>query len=185
MDPADVTELLARLEAGDEAADAQLFQVAYDELRAAARRAMQGERAGHTLQTTALVHEAWMRLGGAARTSGSRAHFLALAARAMRRVLVDHARARGAAKRGGDAQREALDEAVAVFEQDGTALLDLDDALQRLQERDARMAEIVELRFFGGLTLEEVGRRTGLGKSRVHELWGLARAWLHRELSRM
>ncbi len=179
------TRLLNRLSAGDEAAADELLPLVYDELRASAGRLMGRERGDHTLQSTALIHEAWLRLvrGPAVEWQG-RAHFLRVAARAMRNVLVDHARERAAQKRGGGHDRQPLDEALATFERDGTRVLALHEALERLAQREHELAQIVELRFFGGLTLRETGEVLGRSVDQVHDGWNFARSWLSRELSR-
>lgn len=179
------TLLLHRMGAGESGAASELLPLLYDELRGAAARAMRGERADHTLQTTALVNEAWLRVcGGNGASFESRQHFLRVAARAMRNVLVDHARARKSAKRGGDASREPLDDAVGAFEEGRFELLALDEALELLAAENERMSRIVELRYFGGLTLKEAGEVMDLSLDQVHYSWELARAWLYRELTR-
>ena len=182
MDASAVTMLLARVERGDERAADELYQVAYRDLRARAGR-MLGAGAGGTLQATALVHEAWLRLRGAAGDSvKSRAHFLGVAAKAMRSVLLDHVRGRNADKRGGGAEREALDEAVLAYEERAIDIVALNDALEQLAALDERMARIVELRFFGGLSNEEVGSVLGVSVATVERRWSAARAWLRGHL---
>ena len=185
MEPRDVTALLQRMAGGDERAAQELLPLVYEELHGIARRAMRDERGSHTLQPTALVHEAWLRLaeGGGVDFDG-RGHFLGLAATAMRRVLVDHARSKKAQKRGGGAERLALEDAVELWERETLDLEALDLALTRLAEHDPELERIVELRFFGGLTLEETGRVLGLSVRQVHRAWTMARAWLRRELKR-
>ena len=179
------TLLLARMRQGDRSAEPAFFEMVYGELRALAQRAMRGERADHTLQPTALVHEAWARLcGGQLGEAGSHASFLGVAARAMRNVLVDHARARRADKRGGRRDRVLLDEALAVYERPDLDLLSLDEALGALEARDPELARLVELRFFTGLGNAETGRMLGLSERQVERAWATARACLHRELSR-
>jgi len=182
--PAQVSAILARMADGDPAAAGELLPLVYAELRSLADRAMRDERASHTLQPTALVHEAWLRLARDERAYDDRRHFLRVAARAMRNLLVDHARARRSAKRGGGAERLPLDEAAAHWERDELDLVALDEALGRLAAHDDELARIVELRFFGGLTLEETGDVLGLTVRQVHRAWTTARAWLHRELER-
>jgi len=169
------------------------FEKVYDELRAIAHARMRGERAGHTLQSTELVHEAYMRLGGGeGRAWQSRAQFFAAAAEAMRRILIEHARAKGRIKRGGDAAgrpaaRISLDlEEVAALadDQDPGSILALDRAIDRLAERDERAARIVLLRFYAGLSVEEAAETLGITKRTVLRDWAFARAWLYGELSR-
>lgn len=181
--------LLQRLRRGDAAVGEQLAELVYRELHALARRVMTDERGAHVLQPTALVHEAWMRLLGAAGESEhefeDRAHFLRLAARAMRRVLVDHARARDADKRGGGRAGAELElGALAVWESDRTDVLALDEVLAQLESRDPDAARIVELRFFAGLTTEETARAIGWSVRQVEGSWVFARGWLRRELER-
>jgi len=181
-DPGRTTRLLRRLTDGDAQAGDELFGLVYGELHRIAEKLMAGERPDHTLQATALIHEAWLRLAGGTQVPvKDRAHFLRLAARAMRHVLVDHARGRGREKRGGGRVPLPLDEAVAHFEQSQTDLLALDEALTRLGEHDEQLLRIVELRCFAGLTLEETGEVLGLTVRRVHAGWTFARGWL-REL---
>jgi RNA polymerase sigma factor (TIGR02999 family) len=145
---------------------------------------MERERADHTLQPTALVHEVWLRLiGGVENVQWqSRAHFLCTAAKAMRRVLVDHARRRNASKRGELRERVALDETLASYEARAIDILALDEALEGLARKDGELARLVELRFFAGLTAEETGRVLGLSVRQVEGAWVAARGWLHREL---
>ena len=178
------TRLLRRMADGDEEAAEALFGVVYRQLHDIARALMAKERKGHTLQTTALMHEAWVRLAGADASYESRGHFLRIAARAMRRVLVDHARKRNTKKRGGQRAEPLLDDALAYWETNHTDLLALDEALVRLAENDEDLLHVVELRFFSGLTLEETGAVLGMSVRRVHARWTLARGWLRRELER-
>jgi len=177
-------QLLDRINGGDAAAAEELLPIVYEELHAIAHRLMAGERRAHTLQTTALVHEAWLRLNGADARYENRRHFLRVAARAMRRVLVDHARRKRAAKRGGEDAPLPLDAALALYEENPVDLLALDEALEGLGRRDETLARIVELRFFAGLTLEEAGGVLGLTVRQVHRGWTFARGWLRRELER-
>ena len=177
----DVTRLLVRAGEGDEAARAELAECLYDQLRALARAQMR-HRGGHTLQPTALVHEAWFRLIGKEQQFESRGHFLAIAARAMRGILVDHARARGTAKRGGEAERQALDASVAAFEERGADLVALNDSLERLAAVDELAARIVELRFFGGASHTEIADATGEPLRTVERKWQMARGWLKHKL---
>lgn len=162
-----------------------LFQVVYGELRAAAARLLSLEQPGHTLQPTALVHEAWLKLEHADGRWQDRAHFVALAARAMRQVLVDHARRRGAAKRGAGHAFVTLEDSVeGRNDLDPAELLALDAALDRLGELEPRLRQVVELRYFGGLGDEEIGAALGVTSRTAQRDWVRARAWLHRELYR-
>ncbi len=177
-------EILARLQDGDDSAAEQLLPVVYQELRALAGFLFKEQQSHHTLQPTAIVHEAYLRLiASADSTWTSRAHFLAVASKAMRQILIDHARRRNAAKRGGQGwHRITFDRALDVVESDTIDATDLDDALNRLAERSERQARIVELRVFGGLTVDEVVEVTGLGRTTVNGDWTIAKAWLKREL---
>jgi RNA polymerase sigma-70 factor, ECF subfamily len=181
-----VTRLLERASAGDSAARATLFDVLYRELRRLAEAAMRAERANHTLQPTALVHEAFLRLVGEQGQFVSRAHFLGAASAVMRRVLVDHARGRNAQKRGSGATLVTVDD-LDDLPQPAAAAVDLvvlDDALSRLTALDARQGQIVELRFFGGLSVEETAAVVGVSERTVKREWQLSRAWLRREIFR-
>ena len=186
-DPGEVTRLLERASAGDAGARATLFDVLYRELRRVAEAAMRDERADHTLQPTALVHEAFLRLAGDQGRFESRAHFLGVAAGAMRRVLVDHARGRNAQKRGSGATLVTVDDLDDLPQPsvDDVDLVVLDDALSRLTALDARQGQIVELRFFGGLSVEETAAVVGVSERTVKREWQLSRAWLRREIARM
>ena len=178
----DVTALLLAWRAGDEAALARLTPLVHDELRRIARRCLRGERANHSLPATALVHEAYVRLVDAREVNWqNRSHFLAMAARLMRRVLVDVARARGRQKRGGGALQVTLTDGLRSTEQpfDVTAL---DSALDALAAIDPRRSQVVELRFFGGLSVAETAAVLSLSPETVMRDWKLARAWLRREL---
>ena len=179
----EIRRLLERMARGDAEAAERLFPVVYRELHRIAHRLMVGERAGHTLQTTALVHEAWLRLKptGDAGTN-TRLHFLGLATRAMRRVLIDHARRKGAHKRDGGVRHSLLDDVLEQWGGDSDELLALDEALERLGARDPALRRVVELRFYGGLTLEEVGAVLGMTVRQVHRRWTLARGWLRLQL---
>jgi RNA polymerase sigma factor (TIGR02999 family) len=181
--PTPATVILQRLGQGDAGAEAELLALVYAELRGMADAELRGERVDHTLQATALVHEAWLRLvDGSATDWTGRAHFYGAAARAMRQVLVDHARARGAAKRGGGRARTPLDESLALYESRALDVLALDEALQRLAAADARAARIVELRFFGGLEIAEIAAALDVSVPTVERSWRMARAWLRAEL---
>lgn len=180
--PADVTRLLHRWEEGDESAVEELMPLVYDELRALAARRLRGEREGHTLQATALVNEAYLRLVGSQVPLQGRAHFFALAARMMRRILVDHARARDAAKRGGGAARLSLTEArlfePASDEGDPVGVLAIHEALEALESHDERKARVVELSVFAGLTQREVAEALSVSPATVERDLRFARAWL-------
>jgi RNA polymerase sigma factor (TIGR02999 family) len=182
--PRDVTQLLMAWNAGDESALEKLVPLVYGELRRLARRQMQGERPDHTLQATALINEAYLQLVDIRNVHWqNRAHFFALCARLMRRILVDFARSRHYAKRGGGAQPLSLDESVAVSAEHSPDLVAVDDALQVLAKMDGRKAQVVELRFFGGLTLEETADVLKVSPETVRRDWRLAKVWLLRELS--
>ena len=179
-----VTELLRAWGAGDARASAELVPLVYAELRRQARRVLRREGEGHTLQATALVHEAWLRLDDQqdARWE-SRTQFLAVAAQMMRRVLVDHARTRRALKRGGGETHLTLGHAdLAVGQSDDVDVLALDDALARLAIMDSRKARLVELRYFAGLTIPEAAAALGVSLATVGREWAVARMWLRREL---
>ena len=180
----EIDNALRELGRDDGSAAARLLPLVYDELRALATRLMARERASHTLQPTALVHEAYARV--ASRTGPDWAgadHFLAVAAEAMRRVLVDHARRRNTLKRGGDRCQVTLDEELAPGQRRELDLLDLDEALEALAAEDDRMARVVTLRFFGGMTCESVARVLGVSRKTVVHDWTFARAWLSRRLT--
>ncbi|MEM9554967.1 MAG: sigma-70 family RNA polymerase sigma factor [Acidobacteriota bacterium] len=178
-----ITELLQRWRYGEDSALDDLMPLVYEELRRLARSRLRAERSDHTLQPTALVHEAYVRLLNAERPSWrSRAHFFAVAALVMRRVLIDHARTRGRQRRGSGAVHVDLDPArVAGFEAPTVDLLALDQVLKRLDARDPRKAQVVQMRFFGGLTLDEVAEVLDISQVTVVRDWRLARAWLLRE----
>ena len=181
--PDDVTLLLRRARRG-ESVTGELMPLIYDELHRLARRHMRSERAGHTLQPTALVHEAYLRLVGSDNGPWQdRAHFFAVAANVVRRILVQHARARRSQKRGGDRQRVSLDEVQpAGAEITNDRVLAVDEALERLAELDPAKARLVELRFFAGLTNAEIADATGVSERTVARGWDFARAWLSRAL---
>jgi RNA polymerase sigma factor (TIGR02999 family) len=183
LDPTGVSGLLLQWRGGDQRALERLLPLIYDELHALARRYMQGEPAGHTLQTTALIHEAYLRLCGADVAWEGRVHFLAVAAQTMRRVLVDHARARSRSKRGSGAAAVTLDEAILVSPERPDELLALDEALGRLATLDERKARAVELHYFGGLTYDETAQALAVSPATVDRELRLAKAWLYRELS--
>jgi RNA polymerase sigma factor (TIGR02999 family) len=178
------TALLQAWSNGDQAAFAVLVPIVHDELRRLARRHIRRERPGHTLQATALVNEAYLRLIDLNRIEWqNRAHFFAMAARIMRRILVDSARARRNLKRGGGAPTVSLDEAVRVLANPGHDLVALDDALQTLAAMDPRKAQVVEMRFFGGLTIEETATALHVSAETVMRDWRMAKTWLLAELS--
>ncbi len=182
----EVTRLLRAAEGGDRSAAEEVLRRVYDELRSIAGKRLSAERPDHTLQATALVHEVWLRLAGDAPGIGfeSRAHFFRAAAAAMRRILIEHARKRGREKRGGGARRVPLSAIDLACQQDSASILSVDEAIRRLEEQDERMAEIVKLRFFAGLSEEETAETLSLSDRTVRREWVLARAWLQRELGR-
>jgi RNA polymerase sigma-70 factor (ECF subfamily) len=184
--PDEATTLLARLSAGDPAAAGELLEILYAELRRLASAALARERPGHTLQTTALVHDAFMKLISQKKSDWqNRAHFIAVASTALRQILVDHARRRIAEKRGGEGRiRVALHEGIEAAEGPHDDLLDVNDALQRLAAEDARTARVFELRTFGGLEMEEIAHVLGVSKRTVEGDWSYARAWIRRELTK-
>jgi len=182
--PHQVTRLLVDWRNGDQGALEQLIPLVHEELRRVARRHMAHERAGHTLQATALVNEAYVRLIDVRQVNWQdRAHFFAMSSRLMRRILVDFARSKGYQKRGGGAQKVSLDEALIVSQEPGADLVVLDDALSALAVFDARKAQVVEMRFFGGLSVEETAEALKVSVDTVMRDWKLAKAWLLRELS--
>lgn len=190
VDPAErVTQLLEAAARGESRAAEELLPLVYEELHRLARRRLADEPPGGTLQATALVHEAWLRLVGSAEAAADerwngRGHFFGAAARAMRRILVERARRRGGLRHGGALARVELTESVAVGAEESLDLLALDAALTRLEALDARRAEVVALRFFAGLTVEETARALDVSPGTVKNDWAFARAWLHRELER-
>jgi len=180
-----VTYLLAELRTGKKEAESRLIEVVYPELRRIATRYMRGERPGHSLQATALVNEAYLRLlGEGDRNFQNRSHFFAVAATQMRLILVDHARRKRTQKRQGERVRVELTDILAISEDKLDEVLEIDTALERLRDWDPRQCKIVELRFFAGLTEEEVAEVLGLSPRTVKRDWKVAKAWLHGELSR-
>ncbi len=176
----DITALLTRLADGDETVLSRLTPVVYDELRRLAAHYMRRERSDHTLQTTALVHEAYLRLIEQRQANWrNRAHFFGVAAQLMRRILVDHARNRVREKRGGEQQRVSLEDAILVSPDTLEQVLVVDEALDRLEKMDSRQSRIVELKFFAGLSTEETAESLGTSPRTVEREWALARAWLH------
>lgn len=177
------TKLIQRMSHGEAGAADALYDLLHDELKRLAVGKFRREREpGHTLQPTALVHEAWLRLVGAGKNFDGREHFLAVAARAMRSVLVDYARKRQAEKRGGDASRVPLDYLLPVYEERGADLVELDGSLRRLAKENERRARVVELRFFGGLTIQETADNLNISTATVQREWQLARLWLLNDL---
>lgn len=182
--PKEITQLLVAWSDGDEAALEQLSPLVYEELHRLAHRYMRGERPGHTLQTTALVNEAYLRLIDWKNVRWqNRAHFFGVSAQLMRRILVDFARARDYQKRGGALRAVTLNDEVGVTNEKAIDLVALDEALSSLAKLDPRQSKVVELRFFGGLTNEEAAEVLKVSVGTVRRDWSLARAWLHRELS--
>ncbi len=182
--PPNVTQLLIGWGKGDKEALDELLPIVYDELRQQAARYLRRERAGHTLQTTALIHEAYLRLVDQKNVKWqNRAHFFGIAAQLMRRILVDHARTKKRAKRGGSDVRVSLTEATVIAKTQDLDVLAIDEALNRLAEIDEQQGKIVELRFFSGMTVEETAEVLGISTATVKRDWSMARAWLHREIS--
>jgi RNA polymerase sigma-70 factor (ECF subfamily) len=183
-DPGEITQLLEAASAGDPHALDRVIPLVYEELQTIARGQLAGERADHTLDTGGLVHEAYLKLVGLERMEwGGRPHFLAVAAGAMRRILIDHARSRQAAKRGGGMVAISLGGVATPVHDPVAELLELDEALRRLQNVDDRQARVVELRFFAGMTIEEVAEVLAVSPMTVKRDWTAARAWLNRELA--
>lgn len=179
----EITSLLVRLSEGDRSAVSELAPVVYNELRHLAAHYMRRERPDHTLQATALVHEAYMRLVEQRQANWqNRAHFFGVAAQLMRRILVDHARSRAREKRRGEQQKISLDEVVVMSPDKLEEVLVIDQVLGRLEKRDARQSQIVELKFFGGLSTEETAEALGTSPRTVEREWALARAWLYMQL---
>ena len=182
--PASVTQLIEAAGRGDQGALARVMPLIYDELHAVASRAMRRERPGQTMQTTALVNEAYLRLtGDRSLQFQNRAHFMAIAARSMREILVERARARHAAKRGGGIVPGTVDENLVPSPDRATDVVALDEALTRLALLDERQARVVELRFFAGMNIDETAEAMGISPGTVKRDWAIARAWLYRELA--
>ncbi|MEO0424510.1 MAG: sigma-70 family RNA polymerase sigma factor [Pseudomonadota bacterium] len=181
--PTEVTRLLQQWRVGDDAALGRLTPLVYEELRRVAQHFMRSENAAHTLQPTALINEAYLRMVGADVDWQDRVHFFSMAARIMRRILVDHARAKGSAKRGGDQLQVSIDDrTLAAGDRDQT-LIALDDSLEDLAHFDARKANIIELFFFGGLGYEEIGEVLEISRATVYRELSLAKAWLYNDLA--
>jgi RNA polymerase sigma factor (TIGR02999 family) len=184
LEPESVTGLLLAWHGGDLDARDRLFAFVYDELRRRAAQHLRREKPGHTLRPTALVHEAYLRVLGQERIAWQdRAHFFAVASETMRRILVDHARKRNAFKRAGSAVRVALEEHEARSEPREVDLIALDDAMRELATLDARQSSIVELRFFGGLTLDEIAEVLSVSRATIKREWDFARVWLYRRVA--
>ncbi len=180
-----ITELLARWSLGEKTAREELVPLVYDELRRLARHCLAGQRPDHTLQSTALVHEAYLRLVGHTSVRlDDRVHFFAVAAQLMRRILVDHARKKGAGKRGGARVTMTLNEELAPAKERDLDVVALDDALNELSRMNPKHGRIVELRFFAGLSIEETAQAMEISPATVKRDWAVARAWLYRELAR-
>lgn len=179
-----VTQLLQAWRDGEQTALERLIPLIYSELHQLARHYLRRERKGHTLQTSALVNEAFLRLIDQHVGWQNRAHFFGIAARQMRRILVDYARHRGAEKRGGEQERMELDEALDVAQSRDAELIALDDALKTLATFDPQQCRVVELRYFGGLTIEETAEALGISHATVEREWAMAKAWLRRELTK-
>ena len=183
--PHEITQLLAEWSEGNQAALDKLYPLVYNELRRLAHGYLRRERKGHTLQTTALINEAYLRLVDQKHVHwANRSHFFGLSAQIMRRILIDHARRYDYSKRGGGAQRISLDEAALVAKERGRALLMLDEALNSLAKIDPRRSHVVELRYFGGLNNEEIAGVLKISENTVTRDWNMARAWLYQELNR-
>src|SRR5437588_11006432 len=183
VSPHRVTQLLQQWSHGDDSALAELTPLVYEELRRLAHHYMEGERPDHTLQTTALVNEAYMRLADQTKPSWqNRAHFFAVAARAMRQILVNYARSNRAQKRGGGALKVELDEAAIVSPEQSKEIVDLHEALERLAALDSRKAQVVELKYFGGLNYDEMAEVLKISPVTVRRDWRFAKAWLYKEL---
>ena len=181
----EISVILKDWSAGDRGSADVLLSLVYDELRKLAAKYLSRERCGHTLQPTALVHEAYMRLVDISDIKWQdRAHFFAVSANVMRRILVDHARAKHAEKRGGGAQRIALEDAMSLSKDSDINVLEIDEALQELSTFDDLQSRIVELRFFGGLTIEETSHVIGKSPATVKREWSMAKAWLHNKLEK-
>ena len=180
----EITQLLAEWSGGNQSALDELYPLVYDELHRLARRYMSRERKGHTLQTTALINEAYVRLVDQKNVQwANRSHFFAISAQIMRRILIDHARRHAYAKRGGGAQQVSLDEAAVVASGIGSELIRLDEALQTLSKLDQRRCHVVELRYFGGLNNEEIAGVLNVSENTVTRDWNMARAWLYQQLT--
>ncbi|HZJ42533.1 MAG TPA: sigma-70 family RNA polymerase sigma factor [Pyrinomonadaceae bacterium] len=180
----EITQLLDKWSSGNQSALDELYPLVYDELHRLASRYMSRERKGHTLQTTALINEAYVRLVDQRNVHwANRSHFFAISAQIMRRILIDHARSHAYAKRGGGQQKVSLDETATLQVARAAALISLDDALQSLAKIDQRRSQVVELRYFGGLSNEEIAQALGISPNTVTRDWNMARAWLYQQLA--
>jgi RNA polymerase sigma factor (TIGR02999 family) len=180
----EITQLLAEWSDGNQSALDELYPLVYDELHRLARRYMSRERKGHTLQTTALINEAYVRLVDQRNVHwANRSHFFAISAQIMRRILIDHARRHAYAKRGGGAQQVSLEEVAAITPDPGRELMRLDEALKSLAEMDPRRSQVVEMRYFGGLNNDEIAGVLKISANTVTRDWNMARAWLYNQLS--
>jgi len=180
----EITQLLAAWREGNQAALDELYPLVYGELHRLARRYMSKERKGHTLQTTALINEAYVRLVDQRNVQwANRSHFFAISAQIMRRILIDHARRHAYAKRGGGARQVSLDETATMTQGDFSEFIRLDEALKSLAQLDPRRSQVVELRYFGGLNNEEIAGVLNISENTVIRDWNMARAWLHRQLT--
>jgi RNA polymerase sigma factor (TIGR02999 family) len=178
----EISRILDAIQAGDSQAANQLLPLVYDELRQLAAQKMAGENPGHTLDATALVHEAWIRLAGT-REFANKGHFLRAAAEAMRRILIDHARCKRADKRGGDRKRAAVEPDHLLADAGDPKVIAVDEAIRRFAVIDAQAAELVTLRYFGGLSMAEAAESLDISSRTADRLWAYAKAWLYRELS--
>ncbi len=183
-EPIDVSRVLAEIAAGDDDATELLMPLVYDQMRQIAQRLLRRESPGHTLQPTALVNEAFLRLAGKNNIDWQgKTHFFAIGATVMRRILVDHARGKKTQKRGGEQCRIPLSDELCVSTRNDEDVLAIEEALEKLEDLDARQAKVVELRFYGGLTVDQVAEALGVSKRTVESDWTMVRAWLRRELS--
>jgi RNA polymerase sigma-70 factor, ECF subfamily len=184
-EPGQVSALLGDIQKGDETAVSRLLPIVYGELRRLAAHYMRRERSGQTIQATELVHEAYIRLVGQERIDWQgRSHFLAMAATSMRRILVDRARRKMADKHGGGGEKIELEEGILFSPQKSKEIIAVDEALKRLEKMSSRQSRVVELRFFGGLEMEEIAKIEGVSLRTAKQDWSLARAWLHHEIAR-
>lgn len=183
--PQQVTKLLKRWSSGNESAFDDLMPIVYDELRRMAKGYMNRQDSGHTLQTTELIHEAYLKLAGSeARDLKNRAHFFGVAAKAMRHILVDYARSKSSEKRGGDRQRISMVENQFVSDEKSDEIVALDEAMSKLDELDERKSKVVEMKFFGGLTVEEISKVLKVSAMTVKRDWSFAKTWLSKEISK-
>ncbi len=184
LDPQTITRLLNDVRAGDQSAAESLLPLIYDDLKSMASSLFSGEKPGHPLQPTALIHEAWLKVAGSLDRMQDRQHFFAIASRAMRQVLTDHARSNLRQKRGEGRKQVTLDDAIGVEASAGVDLVDLNDSLERLSELNARHAQVVEFRLLGGMTIAEAADALGVSHSTIENDWFTAKAWLRKDLSK-